>query len=435
MSYLGEYLVPPVRQSHNEGDPYLREFRAVKHFPVLRAACSRTAHLGGGQVRKGRVPSVGPVTPPTNDPMLRSYGSHASNASVSQTSRRSRRLDGDRKDSHLTENSIVSSASVSMVSSQDSFNKVQQLARQSCVRELGPMATMQRQLIKARMKAKSTEVAETLDAISRRESAVAKYSRLNSKDPQVRAQAKLEVIAKYFDLQRHGAKETLAGFKGRKLTPREFRDQLRRSLALYLDMDETLGLMEVFDDNMDGYIEGYEFTLGFFRMALDAQSADRQRRLDLAMEEEMARKREERDKIREIELKNQALLEHPHTDADRDSYYAKLSKVAKWWRASEYLDKIALESFSCILTPMQLRRQLFHSFEMKLSDAELAALCADMDRDGDGVLDGSEFMILFFRLQREQQDAEAARKEADNNRRAKHLPQFPGPSPNQPLGR
>ena len=116
MSYLGEYLVPPVRQSHNEGDPYLREFRAVKHFPALRAACSRTAHLGGGQVRKGRVPSVGPVTPPTNDPMLRSYGSNASVASVSQTSRRSRMK--ERKDSHLTEGSIVSSASVSMVSSQ-----------------------------------------------------------------------------------------------------------------------------------------------------------------------------------------------------------------------------------------------------------------------------------------------------------------------------
>ena len=116
MSYLGEYLVPPVRQAHNEGDPYLREFRAVKHFPALRAACSRTAHLGGGHVRKGRVPSVGPVTPPTNDPMLRSYGSNASHASVSQTSRRSRLK--ERKDSHLTEGSIISSASVSMVSSQ-----------------------------------------------------------------------------------------------------------------------------------------------------------------------------------------------------------------------------------------------------------------------------------------------------------------------------
>ena len=318
---------------------------------------------------------------------------------------------------------------------QASFNLIQQVARQSCVREVGPMAKMQRSLIKERMRAKSTEVAETLDAISRRESAVAKSSRLNSEEPQVRAVAKLELIAKYFDLQRHGAKETLAGFKGRKLTPREFRDQLRRSLALYLDMDETLGLMEVFDDNMDGYIEGYEFTLGFFRMALDAQSADRMRRQNIAFEEEMAKLKEERDKISEIKFKNQCLLEAPHTDKDRDSYYAKLSKVAKWWRASEYLDKIALESFSCILTPMQLRRQLFHSFEIVLSDGELAALCKDMDRDGDGTLDGSEFMILFFRLQREQQDAEAARKEADNTRRAKHLPQFPGPSPNQPLGR
>ena len=47
--------------------------------------------------------------------------------------------------------------------------------------------------------------------------------------------------------------------------------------------------MESFDDNADGYIEGYEFTLGFFRMALEAQSADRQRRQSIAFEAEMER--------------------------------------------------------------------------------------------------------------------------------------------------
>ena len=192
---------------------------------------------------------------------------------------------------------------------------------------------------------------------------------------------------------------------------------------------------KVFDDNMDGYIEGYEFTLGFFRMALDAQAADRQRRQNIAFEEEMARKREESDKIRRFKMRNQALLDTPHTDRDRDSYYAKLSKAAKWWRATDYLDKLALESFSCVLTPMEVREQLSRSFEMSLTDAELAAMCKDMDRDGDGTVDGSEFMILFFRLQREQQEAEQARLEADNTRRRKHLPQFPGPSPDSPLGR
>ena len=48
MSYLGEYLVPPVRQTHNEGDPYLREFRAVKHVPA--------GHPTGSAVPPGQKP-------------------------------------------------------------------------------------------------------------------------------------------------------------------------------------------------------------------------------------------------------------------------------------------------------------------------------------------------------------------------------------------
>ena len=58
-----------------------------------------------------------------------------------------------------------------------------------------------------------------------------------------------------------------------------------------------------------------------------------------------------------------------------------------------------------------------------------------MDRDKDGTLDGSEFMILFFKLQKDEAAKEELRTIQNNTRRAKGLPQFPGPSSHQHLGR
>jgi|AntAceMinimDraft_5_1070358.scaffolds.fasta_scaffold264729_1 hypothetical protein len=44
MSYIGEYVETPFLRHINEGDPYLKEFRTVRHFPTLRGSCTRALH-------------------------------------------------------------------------------------------------------------------------------------------------------------------------------------------------------------------------------------------------------------------------------------------------------------------------------------------------------------------------------------------------------
>ena len=42
MSFIGEYVETPYLRHLKEGDPYLKEFRSVRHFPTLRSNCTRT---------------------------------------------------------------------------------------------------------------------------------------------------------------------------------------------------------------------------------------------------------------------------------------------------------------------------------------------------------------------------------------------------------
>ena len=53
------------------------------------------------------------------------------------------------------------------------------------------------------------------------------------------------------------------------------------------------------------------------------------------------------------------------------------------------------------LTPTEFKDQLWRSFQIRLSGAELGALCAFFDKDGDGTISGAEFQLAFFRAGRE----------------------------------
>ena len=52
---------------------------------------------------------------------------------------------------------------------------------------------------------------------------------------------------------------------------------------------------------------------------------------------------------------------------------------------------------------MQLREQLWRTFDLSFTKAELGALVDSFDLDGDGTVDGPEFLSLFFRLQKREQ--------------------------------
>jgi hypothetical protein len=44
MSYIGEYQETPYLEHQKEGDPFLRDFKALKHFKTLRPTVTRASH-------------------------------------------------------------------------------------------------------------------------------------------------------------------------------------------------------------------------------------------------------------------------------------------------------------------------------------------------------------------------------------------------------
>ena len=249
--------------------------------------------------------------------------------------------------------------------------------------------------------------------------------------------AGLQNIAATFDSSRHGARASLSGFSGRKLTPIEFQYVLGRSLGLNLSFEEIRGLMAAFDDNDDGYLECHEFIKGFFKLSFDARSDERSRRFALQFETQRKLESEAREAKRAAAVKEEEAFNTPFTEEDRVSALAKLGDVAKYWYSQKYLDRIKAQAFNALMTPTEFRKQLIRSFDLYLTQGQLSALCNEFDRNRDGKINGSEFVYLFFKLKKEQSEAEIDRVRFANQKRSKILQEESNTYPKCPkhLGR
>eukprot|EP00620_Florenciella_sp_RCC1587_P019114 CAMPEP_0182578550 /NCGR_PEP_ID=MMETSP1324-20130603/41358_1 /TAXON_ID=236786 /ORGANISM="Florenciella sp., Strain RCC1587" /LENGTH=77 /DNA_ID=CAMNT_0024794505 /DNA_START=8 /DNA_END=238 /DNA_ORIENTATION=+ len=62
------------------------------------------------------------------------------------------------------------------------------------------------------------------------------------------------------------------------------------------------------------------------------------------------------------------------------------------------------------MAPHVFKEQLFRVFNIRLTPPELGALMKFFDKDGDGVIDCSEFLITFFKVGFEEKDKRAKAK-------------------------
>jgi len=414
MSYIGEYSEPLALQPHIDGDPYIREFRTVRHFPALRAVAhdvaamesmdaeafmeARTINgsttLGAATQaarRKRRVPPLGPQDPPSSDPKMRWYGRSVRRMPKFGTTR--------------------------LPKFDKTENAIQAEMRKSVVSDTGPLSQFRKTLIRDRIKIKEETTRQKQANMSKSAAAREREARLNSEDPSTRAMAKLEVLARDFDVNQHGAKEMLSGFEGRKLVPEEFRQQLRLCLGLDLSAAEVKGLMALMDANDDGYVECREFILFFFRTAFNARSDERTRGLSQRFEQEQSERRHKRAAEQKEKLAESQLYSHPFTEQDRKRAMALVQKCAEAWDFVGYRDKIFLAPFSSRLTPLEFRQQLRQSFGISLSVPEVAALCHAFDSNHDGLVQGSEFLRGFFRMQQQAEERKTLNLDRANQRR------------------
>ena len=407
MSYIGEYQEPPLLQPHNEGDPYLREYRVVRHFPMLRNVVKSTAYLGHprysvAEAKKRRQPPVGPIDPPRMCPMIggmtRWYGDSAHR--MPKLDQRALRSLGHKKTEEATQRDF----------------------KASVLQEKGPLSKFHESLIEEKMKMTAEKLAKERANLRKTKEAQEKHARLNDPDVRTRVLAKLEYLAKDFDTLRFGAREVMSGFSGRKMVPKEFKEQLRRAFNLHLSMEEVKALMAEIDVNKDGYLECHEFILHFFKMAFDARAAERTLELNEIFRRQQIERVKEKEARAEDEARNYAILDTEYTEEDLQDGIARLTQIAHWWDFGGYRDKIFIDPFFSHLTPLQFQRQLLQSFNMKTTDAQACALCKHFDTNGNGTVDGPEFLRGFFKMQQRFHLSEKERVERDNERRRKKQP-------------
>ena len=70
------------------------------------------------------------------------------------------------------------------------------------------------------------------------------------------------------------------------------------------------------------------------------------------------------------------------------------------------------------MTPEVLKDQLWRNFRLRLTPKELGAVVRLLDKDGDGTVDGAEFLCEFFRMGAEEKTRTRAKRREDEKKRA-----------------
>jgi len=219
----------------------------------------------------------------------------------------------------------------------------------------------------------------------------------SSTTPLQSALEKVKSAAKNYDRYRQGAALTSC-FADYQMEAPEFRMQMRRAMGVDLTKKESEAILKDADKDQNGTLDGAEFLLMFFTMAHNEHSDNmkkiqQEKELQRAMEKvKLAEK--EQDKV----MKDERCMTRNFTQKDSKRVMQRLARHALEFDKMSEAGKRTSAAFCCVLRPHELKEQLLKSFNMKVTKAELGALIAHFDRDGDGDVSGAEFMVQFSRM-------------------------------------
>ena len=193
----------------------------------------------------------------------------------------------------------------------------------------------------------------------------------------------------------HGS--ALEGFKGGDMSKSEFDSQIRKAFAIVLSPEELDAVMDIFDLDGDGLISCAEFLSLFLRMKRAGEKEESDQAKEVEQEKIRRRKTEIKLRERREEEKIKETVE-PWDEEDLKSAVGAIAEAACRWDSGK-AGPAGLAGFQCSgLNPIEFREQLWRTFDLTFTKAELSALCESFDKDGDQTIDGGEFLSLFFRL-------------------------------------
>lgn len=197
-----------------------------------------------------------------------------------------------------------------------------------------------------------------------------------------------------------GGPAGLSGFMGNGLDPIQFREQLWRTFDVVFTKAELSALLEAFDNDGDGTIDGPEFLSMFYRLQ-KKEKAHRiaQRRAKEIRVKVMETERLLRNRI-EIEEKQHMLVDNEFSDEDLGSGINKLREAQKSLSTRKGAGPSSLEAFTKgpAMTPVVFRNLCASHFLIYLTPKEVGAVCSFFDADGDGTIDGAEFISAIMKM-------------------------------------
>ena len=218
-----------------------------------------------------------------------------------------------------------------------------------------------------------------------------------TEEDKVSAFTKLRDAARLYDRTLPGA-NSMSGFDGAFMEPHVFKEQLRRVFNLKISAGELGVLMHTFDDDGDGTINCAEFTKNFLKMGfIERENEIRNYNKKQALANER-RLEKERQKTEAIAQYNNMKVNYEFSEADFESAIQKLTEAA--WKYDKNMpgavSMVAFEGKS--MEPHVFKEQLLRVLNMKLSPQELGALMSYFDKNGDGAISCSDFLVQFIKV-------------------------------------
>ncbi|GMH94634.1 hypothetical protein TL16_g12962 [Triparma laevis f. inornata] len=227
----------------------------------------------------------------------------------------------------------------------------------------------------------------------------------------VDALRKLGRMAKTFDLNAQG--NSLKTFEG-TLTPTLFSSALFTVFKIKVKPKQLGALMHHFDQDKGGTVDGVEFKLEFIKICHAAKKALKEANELQGEKVRMFYKEKEEQCVEKYAHVPSAKISFHFKDKHVSSALKKLGHTARFYDPERGQ---TTKGFQGLLSPTDFREQLYRVFGLKFTPKELGALVKHFDRDNNGSIDGSEFLVGFYTLSQKEKSEERKKVKREESER------------------
>lgn len=208
------------------------------------------------------------------------------------------------------------------------------------------------------------------------------------------AMSKLAIAAKKYDKSAPGCL-SLDGFEAKALTAAYFREMLRRTFNLNLTPTELGALMHHYDPKATGSVPCKDFITSFLQMGINERAKEQGAQLKAIANAKRQREREEREKLENQWAAMELHVPDTFTKNELKSAKEKMTEAAIKFDPTSP-GPAGLSGFQGkSMSPAIFREMLKRTFNLLLTDGELAALITLYERDDKKNIICKDFMLKF----------------------------------------